>query len=40
MKLNAFEVKKDNFEDDEFSVPKDYVEISKEEMDKIIAKLL
>ena len=40
MKLTASEVVKEKFEDDEFNVPKDYVNISKEEMDKIIAKFL
>ncbi len=40
MKLTATEVIKEKFEDEEFNVPKAYVAISKEEMDKIIAKFL
>jgi GLPGLI family protein len=40
MKLTANQVKKESFKDEEFTVPKDYVAISKEEMDKIMAKFL
>lgn len=40
MKLTASQVSKKRYSDDVFSVPKDYVSISKEEMDKIITKFL
>jgi GLPGLI family protein len=40
MKLAASQVSKADFEDVEFMVPKEYVSISKEEMDKIMAKFL
>lgn len=40
MKLTACQVSKKKYSDTIFTVPKDYVDISKEEMDKIIAKFL
>lgn len=40
MKLTASQVTKEDFEEEEFMVPKDYVSISKEEMDKIMNKFI